>query len=370
MKRLILLATMMVAVLASCEKHEIRNEVLTEIGFESNVGKQTKAIISGTEYSTTDAPGFGVFALAYQNGNPLNIVMDNAEITYNNNNGATEKDWRVNSQITYYWPNDANTTIDFYAYSPHTANTVNTQNHNKLPGTILCDKTNGLNMANYSHTNMYVDFMTAEPVLNQKYSSNSGVVPVVFKHRMTQVMFQIKKSAAYSGVTFTLNSIVLSNVEKNGTIKNGTFGTISTQGNTDVFTPHTGFTNTPSTFTIFPAEAESHINGAPDLAAKQTTLTIGERYNDASSIIPVTMLPQEFATGNNPQKVTITYTISGNGVAHETVSKDITLPTSHKWHPNKKICYQITVGLHEITFNPTIEDWNPQSNSDHDITVQ
>ncbi|MBQ6572957.1 MAG: fimbrillin family protein, partial [Bacteroidales bacterium] len=163
MKRLILLATMMVAVLASCEKHEIRNEVINEIGFTQKVGKQTKAIVSNTY---NDNQPFGVYAYSVQtvdNTTNTATVMPNVEIVKNDS-------WKANTTHgKFYWPNDSRTTLSFYAYSPYLASedgiaSSATDNDKKINGIITHSENNGLKLEGYVHSNQYVDFMVADPV--------------------------------------------------------------------------------------------------------------------------------------------------------------------------------------------------------------
>ncbi len=346
MKRLILLATM-VAVLASCEKTEIQNEVLTPIGFSSNVGKQTKAIVDGTTYPGSQP--FAVLAYSHQ-GNTVTKVMDNVEIR------KQDGDWKASSG-KYYWPNDATTTMNFYAYSPaiYATAPADIENHMKMNGTITAEATdaNGINITNYTHTNMYVDFMVADNVTGATYSDQNGnvtgtpdKVPVVFKHKMTQILFNVKLNAEYTGVTFTLNSITLNDIQNQGVVTSGNLTAKDASTTTD--------------YVVFPAKATTDENGAPGLPNDQTgTLELSTTATGytTSGIMPVTMIPQDI----NGKQITVVYSIEGTGVATETVTKTIDLPTAIAWAANKKITYALTIGLHEILFEPSIIDWNPES---------
>ena len=72
------------------------------------------------------------------------------------------------------------------------------------------------------------------------------------------------------------------------------------------------------------------------------------------------MIPQALVGGNNPrQQVKIVYTISGPGLANETVTKTFNLYTDglSSWGINQKITYKITIGMNQITFDPTVADW-------------
>ena len=80
------------------------------------------------------------------------------------------------------------------------------------------------------------------------------------------------------------------------------------------------------------------------------------------STTPVTMIPQ--GTWEN-QSFTISYTISGTGVATETVVKTFNfadaLTTAPTWDINKKVTYTLTISLNEITFAPTVTTWSEEN---------
>ena len=357
MKRLILLATM-VAVLASCEKHEIRNEVLTEIGFESKVGKQTKAIIDGTSFTNNH---FGVLAYGHYD-NVVTKVMDNIEITNKGANGASK--W-VATSGSYYWPNQAETYMNFYAYSPKlyasNGQSANADYHNQMNGTITASNDtdpNGIQITGYVHRNMYVDFMTAIPVTNAKFKDKNGdgtednleSVPTVFKHQMAQIVFTIKLNNAYSGITFTLINITLNDLYDRGKVVNGQM-LVADNATAD------------KDFQIYPALVKTEPDGAPNLSTAENNkqLSTTEYYTQA-----VTMIPQPiFKTATEGQNdavsrtFTVEYTISGNGVATETVTKTIALAnTNTSWVANKKYIYNLTIGMNEIIFNPSVIEWD------------
>ena len=65
----------------------------------------------------------------------------------------------------------------------------------------------------------------------------------------------------------------------------------------------------------------------------------------------------------------IVYSISGTGVATETVTKHIPfypsatdLATQNmnivNWGVNKRITYKVKIGLNEVTFEPSVADWD------------
>lgn len=343
MKRLLIVAS--VAILAAgCQKTFVQDEVHTPIGFSTEVGKQTRAIVSTTFDETQP---FGVFTYGHQGTAAATEVMSNIEIAKN-----TGGEWKATNNIAYYWPNDANTTLSFYAYSPFCGTNANTvKNHQKMNGTLTHSEDGGFAIAGYQHKNMYVDFMVSDNVIGAKYNdattNNSGEVGLTFNHRMTQLVFKVKTDKPYSNdITFTLKSITLNGIKNNANITNGVF---------------TNDASGTASYVIYPAKAESDANGAPGLNADQTaTLKVDDALSEVTEIIPVTMIPQAFDQG---QSFTVVYNVTGTGVATEDVTKTFEFDGTPAWGANKCITYTLNLGLKEITFNPKVADWTPDSGS-------
>ncbi len=380
MKRLLIIASL--AILAmSCEKTIVSNGVRTPIGFSTEVGKQTRAVVQNNAYPTVQP--FAVYAYGHQDagsGDVVTPIMNNVEVSYTaaSNDGQTPAKWSATGTTKYYWPNDPRTTINFYAYSPayitgqNAQMTQNLKNHQKLSFDtsvngygISHSENGGFNLVGYKHDNMYVDFMVATPVIGATFGDQDGngnsnpddAVPVSFSHKMTQIVFNVQKNGTYENITFLLKSIKLANIKNVANVENGNF---------------TNASSGSVTYTVFPAVAETDANGAPDLQQNQSVtypegLTVGEQANTTDQIIPVTMIPQAF--DNNGQKIIVEYTISGTGVASETVVSEITLTANNSpaWATNKKITYKLLIGLNEILFEPTVQNWDTEESGNIDI---
>lgn len=419
MKRYFFIAAM--AILAvGCQKTEIQNEVQTPIGFSTEVGKQTRAIVDGAEYGTTQP--FGVYAFGHQGTAEATTIMDNVEIF------TVEGEWRATNGVKYYWPNDQTTSINFYAYSPilkansnqkDQDDVVKLKNHQVMNGTFSHGDEAGLSITGYTHSNMYVDFMVATPVIGATYNDQDGQggtekglssVPLDFKHEMTQINFVVKLDAAettengtttaenkYPNVDFTVKSIVLNNIVSKATYKYNE-PNVATTGLkwTPATTPNT------SSYKIYPATTVAYSSqtdypysyGAPALTnvtntQEDTEATVILRTDATSrktdpadntkelstaanpgykfSTTPVTMIPQAWLTGADVQSFTVTYEISGEGVAKEEIVKTFNFNaatnSAHNWVANKKITYILTIGLKEITFSPVVSNWEELSGS-------
>lgn len=369
MKRLFFVATLAIMA-AGCQKTFVQDEVQTPIGFSTEVGKQTRAIVQDTQYPTSQP--FGVYAFGKQSDVVTNTIMPNIEITENAGK------WAATGTTTYYWPNDPRTTIDFYAYSP-AHNTANHDvqndlaNHQVINGTINQTVDGSLELNGYTHSNMYVDFMVAEPIKNAKYSDQDGTsgdvasltsVPMAFHHQMTQIVFNVKTDKAYSGVTFTVKSITFNKVNSHANFVQDYYDDYGVWSSA-----------TPISYSnVFPALAA---NGATD----ETVKVVDNTAANTLKTTPVTMIPQELTNTDKTtsdeiitdggQSFTIEYSISGTGVATETVVKTFEFAdagaSAPAWGPNKKITYTLTIGLNEITFAPTVMNWDDSTNGSYDI---
>lgn len=341
MKRLLFVASL--AMLAiGCQKTFVENEVKTPISFNTEVGKQTRAIADNTFLE--DQP-FGVFAYGHQSTTTTKI-MENVEIAKNTNG-----EYKATNNVAYYWPNDPTTTLNFYAYSPYNGtNAASVKNHQKLNGTLTHAEDGGFSIAGYEHKNMYVDFMVANNVVGAKYNdgvtNTSGKIALNFNHRMTQLIFKVKTDKTYnSDINFTLKSITLNGIKNTANITSGIF-TNDASGN--------------ASYVIFPAKAESDDNGAPGLEADQSAegLVVDNALSELTEIIPVTMIPQAFDQG---QSFTVVYHITGTGVATETVTKEFEFAGTPLWEANKRITFTLSLGLKEITFDPKVTNWSDAS---------
>lgn len=390
MKRLFFVATLAIMA-AGCQKTFVQNEVQTPIGFSTEVGKQTRAIVSNQNY--LPAQPFAVYAYGHQKNedgsyvqvdgeNNITTIMNNVEVKGTTNNAVTT--WKA-TEGAYYWPNDPRTKINFYAYSPAKptppAVATASDKHQLLTGTVSHDEIGGFALTDYVHSNMYVDFMVGRPVLGATYADQDGTngsdenlpsVPVSFNHEMTQIVFNVETSEAYSDVTFTVQSIVLNNIGSKATYTH-TGMTPSYDDTDSKFTKGTwSATTATNTYNVFPASAidADAADGAPTLQTDEVATVVTNTTVLATT--PVTMIPQTL-TASTPavdqtpavsgQSFTITYTIAGTGVATETVVKtlDFKKDAHTAWKQNTKVTYNITIGLKEITFAPTVVGWDSES---------
>lgn len=403
MKRFMLFIAMVGFVATSCSKTIVKDEVETAISFSTESAKLTRAIVQDNDYF--DAQPFGVFAYSHQKDEAGDVidekttkVMNNVEVYYDNQTDPSSPVWRASGDVKYYWPNDPRTSMDFYAFSPacSTANvTKNLAPHQQLNGTVAHTEAAGFSLTDYSHGNMYVDFMLATPVKEATYVDPSGPaanpngqeqgeVPLEFNHKMTQIVFSVTTDDVYSGVKFTVEEITLKNIVSNGTY---TCNNVGTEAWAAATSPE------KDDYTIFPANTDNGAETENDVENNvEKPLVIDYTTNapaQTATVVTttgVTMIPQNmtqtqipYVAGSdalesegNAQVFMIKYSISGTGVAKETVTKHIAFNASDAdqnqivhWNINKRITYKVKIGLNEITFEPTVADWSNQDGNEY-----
>lgn len=291
MKRLFVFAAVAASLAAvSCQKTYVIDQVNTPIGFSANLGKQTKAIMDGTTYDTGHT--FGVFAYALTDNKSwetdaatTDAVMNNVEIGY-----MTDT-WKAKNGTKYYWPNAIETSLNFFMYSPY----------DNLKTFASVSPTDGLKISNYEHSNTNhmgtdaVDILVAS-VPDKKYAdagTTPGTVDFSFKHKMTQVVFVVKKDASIDAATVKLNSLDLLNIKNKGTYTEKTDSWNIASGESD-----------KTNYQITNSDAE---------VVASTGITLEG----------ATMLPQQLSYDN--QQIKIVYSITGENFADETVTKTFNL---------------------------------------------
>lgn len=334
MNRFYVTAAIAVTLLAAgCQKTYVVDPVNQVIGFSTEVGKQTKAgiIQNGDSF---DSESFGVVAYGLTEGKTWAngfaekaLLIDNKEVKKSTGEGEDNK-WRVVGNDKYYWPNDAQSSLSFFAYYPYQSSTIEdaTKTIGQKPGV----DENGITLTAYKHIQdniQKVDFMTADAKDKTYSSTNNGVVSLNFSHRMTQICFDITKDASASGAEVKIISIKLLGINNTADFSNSAF---------------------------------SNPSGNADYVVNEYSGEAGVVIEDTWKSTPCTMIPQTFAA--DKQKIEIKYSLSGTGIVSETVTKTVNLSglsdTHTKWDAGQKVTYKMTVGLKEITFDPEIIDWS------------
>ena len=326
MKKLLLVAAACVA-LASCVKNEFEPTIIDEspIGFQAIQGlESTRAAFGGSSF----------IASAYL------IEADKTNYTNWDNAAKGDKEAYFEDQIVkligsewttdpaQYWPKQGRLT--FFAYTPADVTPLDVDK----AGNFDFVATNyDVNAA----ANKDKDLMVADIAKNL----NANTVPAVFRHKLTNVLFTVKKAAG-DARTITLTKVQLKGLQHVGTYTmpyNYAYGSVE-----DGWVP-TGAT------------------------ADYNLLTTGVTVSDTATEVDVDQnyfLPQAFT---DTKVVYIEYTIQ-NGGSSETVKNTFKLSdldnlgtNDDEWLMNDQVTYAIEIaGPTKIIWTPSVEGWKAESN--------
>lgn len=353
-----LFAALAIALVASCTKNEeVKVEDNNQITFQTVVGPNTKGMINGTNYKTTD-PSFGTVAFYNTSGETFptgaQTYIPLSEVKWDDTNN------RWTTEAAYYWPKGGGS-LSFFSYSPY--------KYQEAGGTAISvtvpDLTEGLVFANYDvDAHQLTDLMVAEVVTgktanDKEYAYGAGSyngVPTVFRHKLAQVAgFVLKTDRDYDAtgdsagdIKFTMNKIEFLNIAHKGTYT-GKITETDTDGWVEAATPTTNYIWDEADH-VFSTTAGITIG-----TNETTKPTIANNY--------LLVLPQTFA--DDTEKIRVTYTVSTyNGTAwvDDVVVRTVDLydihSDNHKWEMNKKITYTLTFGLEQIYWSPSVVDWD------------
>ena len=307
MKKLFAVVAIVAVALTSC----VKNEVITpdgEITFKAVNYKNTKAYVHGTieDVIYPNAESFGVFA--YPSNNITEDYMENVEIS---KQGSV---WK-NDARNYYWPKDG-VSLTFAAYSPY---------HFEGAGVVTATAAQGIKIAGYTTNNdltKQVDLMVADVIRGK----TSGPVAVPFKHTLSALKFKVApKEAGYTIERITLNKVSFK------------VACTADYASTDGTFANSAWTNRSGEMVY------SVINGEYVVDLNNT--------NMQSFGVPVIVIPQ------GAVDITVDYTID-YGFGHVEVCNAVYHPNGATWNKNTIYTYNLTIGLDEILFEPTVEAWD------------
>ena len=332
MRKLFFMAALASVAFASCTKDEnfYENE-------KQAIDFNPVAHISQSRADYTGS-AFGAFAWVGTTSNDPNtdVFMNGVEVTKNEVAGTGSK-WQPTT--VHYWPDIADTDVDFCCFSPYTLkSSVSIPDANSFKiatQTIVPGKSND-------------DIMYTSKAIKQTKATNatSGVA-VVFNHALAQLKFTVSgENLTYGGVTYTINvtKITVTGIQHKGSL---TMALNSDNINWDkplneIWAVEKGTTD------------NFVINGSQTVTG--SSVQIGTN---------VYVLPQQVKTESIT--ATIDYTIKtavGNTESTDVVKQatfNISGVTPEYWQMNKVITYNIkfnpTNNLTPIYFVPTVNDW-------------
>ncbi len=357
--KIIIIATSALALLAACSKSEVLpvESAPQEITFQTIETKAASGFSESNKfysYAFFLEKGTGTTAKNWaDNHGESKAYIANSLIEYN----STDKAWK-NASTKYYWPKEGSLT--FFAWTDNTASPAVDPN-----SAVSCAHDTGIKFTDYdisSTTNKNKDLLVADMVKDQSentvsYTGTSGEwtkgVPTVFKHILSNLVFNVKTDYAtsndvYSSVDFNLKSIDLKNVYTKGTY---------TQGSPTASATPWGTYSESETLKIF--------NGS--LAVTKATDTPTAITSDYSIVLPQTFAAVTTIDANTPV-ITIVYDIvtnyTGTAVTETiTTTKSLNEIYSGSWEPGKKYTLTLILGLNEILWDPDVTDWTDVASS-------
>lgn len=353
MKKLFLAALAVVAI-ASCAKNEVTEiENNDQITFQTVVGPNTKAMIDGTTYDTTD-PSFGTYAY-YNAGTSVfpsgaEDYIPESEVSYVAPNWATA--------TPYYWPK--NGSLTFFSFSPFS-----------IKNNVECNITNGVVISNWDvDANQTVDVMIADvqkgKTTNESHGGYNGV-PTIFRHKLSQIVnMTFKTDKVYNAVDgvagtpfiagdkqFFVNYVKVNNLEQTGTYTSG----INVDGsNLGSWALPTG------TDLKYDHDYDWYTGGGEFSTQTDFNTTLSNGY--------LLMMPQTYVAAAGSavtdiqavSHVEIQYTIrtysSPSAHSDDVVTAYVALEDIiGTLEMNKKVTINFTIGTNQIYWAPSVVDW-------------
>ena len=347
-KKYILIAAVASVALAACTKNEVKPvNVDQEITYQTINTKAASSFESDRHFTSYAymLPSGKTWDADYASGSEY---IADADIYYHTPN----YEWKADK--TYYWPKQGSLT--FFAWSSYT-----TTEASLTDAIVSCTQAKGIQVDAFDITkNKNVDFLVAEVAKDKKanetqHADGSGNtwakgVPTVFKHALSKLVFKVvtvKGGTEYNytsdNVTFTVKSIKLKGVNNNLAYsqdwQSGNTASKHTWTDPDpiveiaevpVFTDTYVATNTATALT--PATGDYSI-------------VIPQSFDDDDVLEIIYEIKTEFISGH---PVTETVTIN---------DKKLSEVYTAKWEPGKEYTLTIKLGIDEVLWDPTLDDW-------------
>lgn len=331
MKKFFFLAVAATAMLAACNKTEIvPTGELQEISFVAVNKVATKVPVDGTAFKEGDDMHVAAYIVA-------------GSETDGNFFGSTHFTKKVGADYwtgnpARYWPLTSSK-INFLAVTGTGGGASNSTT--TFTGSFASGATVTLNDNSAFNQN---DLMFAAGQGTHTQGGAYVAVPMVFKHALSWVNFQLSKKEA-SGYDIVVNSIKLNGASYQGTLtlSNGQFNEETPQETGKVVA--TWSNTTPKNDVPVP-NADGN-----DVAEAVTLTTSAQLFGNGLLVVP-----------GYADSFTINYTLTQAGGTANTYDYTYNLPEG-TWEMAKKYFYNINITLREIEVDPSITDWVETSTS-------
>lgn len=333
--KVILFAGAAVLALAACSKNEVVETNDHAIGFSNYIpktvtGRADATFVNGNDLvSSQEFVVYGYNQKAADFSTTLNpTFMRGVQVTYKGGN-TPETAGNNTYSPTRYWPKDeANNKLAFYAYYPvssYIQPTV-TEGLGKYVVTVDTDPSKN------------VDFLVADLVKDQFYSSTNGTVMLNFRHQLAKVQFLVNTNVTDENTKVTLKSLTVQKVKTTGTLTPAYGANFSTAWSGQA---------TPKDFPVYSSDMSLDATAViKDIA--HTYLMVPQTLGDEV----VATVVYTYQTGND-EAVTNTVNVELNDI----VSGDAAITS---WEKNNYIVYTFTIGLQPIKFAATVSAWDAE----------
>lgn len=357
MKNVLLIFSAAAMVLAACSKNEVVPATVAEnVEISYNVAPRTKADAETYDaFSTSNVFASWAYYLPEgstwaKNRKDAIPYFANSLISYNG------KVWK-NAEKSYYWPKTGSLT--FFAYSLNSDN-MSLVNDKAQSGFYLEDDdkaygvTGVIDLVENPNTDLLVADVAMDKTGNTKIYDYDGV-PTLFKHKLSKVIFTVKKAANYTDKSFTLKSIKFNNICRSTHYSQFT---LNDEGNFAEYCKE-GTNRTTLVYT----DKEMNVETTDYVAVPDANVT---NY---------IYVPQDFISVTEEGKIAnieVNYTVTMTMPGGKTVTEDCTAKVNlkkyfEKWEMGKRYTINLTFGLDEILWAPAVEDWTDGESAGIDI---
>ena len=266
----------------------------------------SSVLTRGAAVTGTDAPAGSIGVLGYliPGGKTISDVapssfMYNTQVTRT----GTEGNYTYTYNPVKYWPDDATSLVQFFAYYPYNGDGI----------TLSPASTTGYPTVTYlpnTAVSAQVDLMLAATASGVNNKGTGTAVSLAFQHVLARIGFSVKLDAS-----FTTQKVVIQSIQMTGLTGSGTFSTSSLS-----WTPGSGT-----------ASYTASISDGSLLPAANQTLNAGN-YNTVTNYMGYfLLLPQSVTAANT---VVVSYTVDGSAtrtVTYTLSAKTLSMGTSYTY---------------------------------------
>lgn len=396
MKKFILTAAITTAILASCTKNDIKTSVPDQaISFTAAVGSAgTKTIIEDNVFPTGEKFATFAFWLPEEQTWPDNVNDAKEYIPFGTDAasrtlvGYDPANSHWSTMTPYYWP--ATGKLTFFSFYHPDMNNVSFDKAGN--GLVLKDRD--------IFSDQEKDILIADVITTDRNGSNGGFtgVPTVFRHALSQVIdFYINTDTDYAhghsegsyeagDISIILDEISIDGVYVKASYKSGLEPSAEKPGEWYDYKGGSQSSEPMANYTWFQGDADSpfYISHVKTLVPDDEIIASeGESSTKTITSGALLVLPQQFKddtfTANANAAINVTYTLIyhfEDGTTAEdrktvsTLLSEIHELQDNAWQVNKRITYNLTIGLDQILWAPSVVSWDDELvNEYHDIDV-